>query len=165
MSIASRPESREMQSGYQLSPIRILLIADDTRASQAIRALLARTLLAVELEVVHSLAESAKRERAQNHDIILLTLALEDSEGIETLVATKAALVDIPILVFGEVQVVRDLVKGPDRISKLPAPVIPPVLAHSPPTAPKGRLELRWLCANSSPSYYDRDRSEDHSSR
>src|SRR6185436_18592174 len=79
---------------------KALLIEDDPLYAQAIRGLFMAKGVAFELEWASSLAAGLARLAQNEIDIVLLDLALPDSEGLETFNRIHRSVPDLPIIVL-----------------------------------------------------------------
>ena len=79
---------------------KALLIEDDPLYAQAIRGLFMAKGVAFELEWASSLAAGLARLAQNDIDIVLLDLALPDSEGLETFNRIHRSVPDLPVIVL-----------------------------------------------------------------
>lgn len=79
---------------------KALLIEDDPLYAQAIRGLFMAKGVAFELEWASSLAAGLARLAQNDIDIVLLDLALPDSEGLETFNRIRRSVHDLPVIVL-----------------------------------------------------------------
>jgi PAS domain S-box-containing protein len=79
---------------------KALLIEDDPLYAQAIRGLFMAKGVAFELEWASSLAAGLARLAQNDIDIVLLDLALPDSEGLETFTRIHRSVPELPVIVL-----------------------------------------------------------------
>jgi serine phosphatase RsbU (regulator of sigma subunit)/CheY-like chemotaxis protein len=82
------------------SPIRVLLIEDDSDDVIMLRRLLYESGDAFDVQRADRLAEGIRRFKEEGADVVLLDLGLPDSRGLDTLSAVLGAAGDVPIVVL-----------------------------------------------------------------
>ncbi len=93
-------EVRSKKENMNGKQAKALLIEDDPLYAQAIRGLFMAKGVAFELEWASSLAAGLARLAQNEIDIVLLDLALPDSEGLETFNRIHRSVPDLPIIVL-----------------------------------------------------------------
>jgi signal transduction histidine kinase len=95
------PRLREVQRRTETERLRILLIEDNGADAELLaEALSSRTGDAFEITHVERLEQAARAVRERSFEIALLDLGLAETQGLDTLVAARAQLPQIPIIVL-----------------------------------------------------------------
>ena len=98
---AHAPRLREVQRHMDADRLRILLIEDNASDAELLaEALSSRTDDAFEIMHVERLDQAARAARDRSFEIALLDLGLAETHGLDTLVAARAQIPHVPIIVL-----------------------------------------------------------------
>jgi signal transduction histidine kinase len=98
----SRPRQlREVQRRTDVERFHVLLVEDNPSDAELLaEALSARTADEFEITHVERLEQAARAAREKSFEVLLLDLGLADTQGLETLVAARAQIPQVPIIVL-----------------------------------------------------------------
>ena len=95
------PRLRGVKKRLDSQRLRILLVEDNPSDAELLaEALSSRTGNAFEITHVERLADASRAAREGSFEIVLLDLGLAETQGLETLVAARAQIEQLPIIVL-----------------------------------------------------------------